>query len=78
MMEKKMKIRYTKAELEEALTMVENGFSHKQACEGKALNKSIIAREMRKRGNEKAQKNIDESNKENFDAFLKNYDDLKK
>jgi hypothetical protein len=69
-----MKQRYNKEELEKALTMVENGYSYAAVCEGTSLNKSIIAREMRKRGNVKARKNMDESNKKAFDEFLKIYE----
>jgi hypothetical protein len=51
-----------KSELDAALLAVENGASHKGAASG-GLNKSIIAREMRKRKNEKGriakQKNVD-------------------
>ncbi len=65
--------RYSKEELEKALTLVENGHSYAAVCEGTSLNKSIIAREMRKRGNKKAQKNIDASNKRAFEEFLKIY-----
>jgi hypothetical protein len=54
--------------------MVENGYSYAAVCEGTSLNKSIIAREMRKRGNVKARKNMDESNKKAFDEFLKIYE----
>ncbi len=73
-----MKTKYSKAELEKALTMVEEGYSYSDVCEGTSLNKSIIAREMRKRGNDKAQRNIDESNKKTYEAFLKIYDTYKK
>lgn len=54
--------KYRKAELEEALQEIEQGASHQEVTNG-SLNKSIIAREMRKRKNEKGriaiQKNID-------------------
>jgi hypothetical protein len=72
-----MKNKYSKEALEKALTMVENGYSHSEACEGTSLNKSIIAREMRKRGNVKAQKNIDESNKIEYENFLEVYEKLR-
>ncbi len=66
--------RYTHAELERALDLVEQGYSHAEVCEGTNLNKSIIAREMRKRCNEKCQKAIDAENerinKENIETFL--------
>lgn len=73
-----MKKKYSKEELEKALSMVEEGYSYADVCEGTALNKSIIAREMRKRGNEKGRKNIDESNKKVFEEFLEMYEALKK
>lgn len=42
--------KYKKLDLEAALLEVENGASHKEVANG-SLNKSIIAREMRKRKN---------------------------
>jgi hypothetical protein len=68
---KQRKQRYSKEELEKVLVMVENGSSYAAVCEGTSLNKSIIAREMRKRGNVKARKNIDDSNKRAFEEFIK-------
>lgn len=66
--------RYTKAELERALDLVEQGYSHAEVCEGTNLNKSIIAREIRKRGNDKGRKAIDEENErihhENLEAYF--------
>ncbi len=54
--------KYKKSELDAALQAVEEGASHKEVANG-SLNKSIIAREMRKRKNEKGriakQKNVD-------------------
>lgn len=44
--------KYKKSELDAALLAVEHGTSHKEVANG-GLNKSIIAREMRKRKNEK-------------------------
>lgn len=73
-----MKKKYSIEELEKALSMVEDGYSYSDVCEGTSLNKSIIAREMRKRGNEKAQRNIDESNKKTYEAFLEIYEICKK
>jgi len=54
------KKRYTQVELKRALDMVEDGYSFTEAAEINNLNKSIVAREMRKRKNEKAQQHIDE------------------
>lgn len=47
------KRRYTQIELKRALDMVEEGYSFTEAAEINNLNKSIVAREMRKRKNEK-------------------------
>lgn len=53
--------KYKKSELDAALQAVEYGASHQDVANGN-LNKSIIAREMRKRKNEKGriakQKNV--------------------
>ncbi len=53
--------KYKKSELDAALQAVEHGASHHEVANGN-LNKSIIAREMRKRKNEKGriakQKNV--------------------
>ena len=66
--------RYTQAELERALDLVEQGYSHAEVCEGTNLNKSVIARENRKRCNDKAQKAIDREreriHKENMEAYV--------
>lgn len=43
--------RYTEAQLENSLDMIENGYSHSETLTNAPLNKSIIAREMRKRKN---------------------------
>lgn len=56
-----MKNRYTNEELKRALDMVEEGYSFQEAVyEVPNLNKSIIAREMRKRKNKKADAQIEE------------------
>lgn len=73
-----MKKRYTQEELNKALIMVEEGYSYSEVCKDTSLNKSIIAREMRKRENSKCQKNLDESNKRVFEDFLEVYEKLKK
>ncbi|WP_346937593.1 hypothetical protein [Clostridium sp.] len=52
--------KYTDAELKRALDMVEEGFSFLEAAMANNLNKSIVAREMRKRKNEKGRQHIDE------------------
>lgn len=54
------KRKYTQVELKRALDMVEEGYSFAEAAEINNLNKSIVAREMRKRKNEKAKQHIDE------------------
>lgn len=60
-MEAYMKNRYTNEELKRALDMVEEGYSFQEAVyEVPNLNKSIIAREMRKRKNKKADAQIEE------------------
>jgi len=52
--------KYTDAELKRALDMVEEGYSFSEAAMANNLNKSIVAREMRKRKNEKAGQHIDD------------------
>ncbi|MBE6058962.1 MAG: hypothetical protein E7215_02125 [Clostridium sulfidigenes] len=52
--------KYTDAELKRALDMVEEGLSFSEAARANNLNKSIVAREIRKRKNEKAEQHIDE------------------
>lgn len=52
--------KYTNAELKRALDMVEEGYSFSEAVMANNLNKSIVAREMRKRKNEKAGQHIDD------------------
>lgn len=52
--------RYTHEELKKALDLVEEGYSFSEASTETNLNKSIIAREMRKRKNEKARKQVKE------------------
>lgn len=54
------KRKYIQAELKRALDMVEEGYSFTEAAKINNLNKSIVAREMRKRKNEKAKQHIDE------------------
>jgi hypothetical protein len=48
------KLRYTYKELEKALDLLEEGYSMSEAIVDTNLNKSIVAREMRKRKNQKA------------------------
>jgi len=52
--------KYTDAELKRALDMVEEGLSFSEAARANNLNKSIVAREIRKMKNEKAEQHIDE------------------
>lgn len=52
--------KYTNAELKRALDMVEEGYSFSEVVMANNLNKSIVAREMRKRKNEKAGQHIDD------------------
>lgn len=68
--------RYTKEMLEEALDLVESGGTYSDACRGTSLNKSIIAREMRKRHNAKGKKNIEKANEKSFRTFLELYEAL--
>lgn len=51
---------YKKVELEKALDLVEQGYSFSEVLEIIPLNKSILAREMRKRKNLKAKNKIEE------------------
>ncbi|WP_346898611.1 hypothetical protein [Clostridium sp. UBA7503] len=55
-----MNRKYTDIELKRALDMVEEGCSFSEAARANNLNKSIVAREMRKRKNEKGEQHIDE------------------
>lgn len=48
------KSRYTYEELEKALNLIEKGYSMSEAIVNTSLNKSIVAREIRKRKNQKA------------------------
>lgn len=50
--------RYRKSELKRALDLIEEGYSFSEVAREMGMNKSIIAREMRKRKNEKANLNI--------------------
>jgi hypothetical protein len=54
------KRKYTQVELKRALDMIEEGYSFIEAAEINNLNKSIVAREIRKRKNEKAKQHIDD------------------
>jgi hypothetical protein len=52
------KSKYTPEELKKALDLIEEGYSFSEASTETNLNKSILAREMRKRKNEKARQHI--------------------
>lgn len=54
LIDKHKKKRYSELQLSKALDMIEEGYSHSQVIEDTVLNKSIIAREMRKRKNLKS------------------------
>jgi hypothetical protein len=54
---------YTEAQLREALDMIEEGYSHSETLAKMPLNKSILAREMRKRKNSKGTQAAEEYNK---------------
>lgn len=49
-----MKKKYKQIELNKALDLVEQGYSYSEVADDFGLNKSIVAREMRKRKNKKA------------------------
>ncbi len=51
---------YEKEDLEKALDLVEEGYSFSEVSQSIPLNKSILAREMRKRKNLKAKKRIEQ------------------
>ncbi len=65
--------KYKREEVDKALDLVEQGYSFSEVLEMIPLNKSILAREMRKRKNLKARKHIDEYRKsleeENYKTF---------
>jgi hypothetical protein len=54
---------YTEAQLRKALDMIEEGYSHSEALTDMPLNKSILAREIRKRKNSKGTQAAEEYNK---------------
>lgn len=54
------KSRYSTIELKKALDLIEEGYSISEASSETNLNKSILAREMRKRKNQKARQHIKE------------------
>jgi hypothetical protein len=56
--------RYTKEQLNVALDLIEEGASFSEVERETQINKSILAREMRKRKNSKARVNIDRYLKE--------------
>lgn len=70
-----MKKMYTKSELKRALDLIEEGYSFSEVSREMGMNKSILAREMRKQKNEKANKNIERDNKrikqENLEIYNK-------
>lgn len=55
-----MNRKYEKEDLEKALDLVEEGYSFSEVSQSIPLNKSILAREMRKRKNLKAKKRIEQ------------------
>jgi hypothetical protein len=54
------KSKYTQIELKKALDLIEEGYSFSEVSTETNINKSILAREMRKRKNEKARQHIKE------------------
>jgi len=62
--------KYTQKELKRALDMVEEGYSFSEAAKENNLNKSIVAREMRKRKNDKAGQHIEEYRRNCFFSEL--------
>lgn len=60
---KESKKKYTKSELSRALDLIEEGYSHSEVSKDMQINKSILAREMRKRKNEKGGRHIEEYRK---------------
>lgn len=76
-----MSKKYTQAELKNALDLIEQGYSFSEVSEETQLNKSILAREMRKRKNLKAKNHIEEyrkslekENDKTFDEYRKHND----
>ncbi len=59
---KASKKKYKKEDLNLALDLVESSWSHSEVSKDTNLNKSIVAREMRKRGNLKAKDQIEQEN----------------
>lgn len=56
-------VRYTHIELKKALDLIEEGYSFSEVSIATNLNKNILAREIRKRKNEKARQHIEEYRK---------------
>lgn len=66
-----MNRKYEKEDLEKALDLVEEGYSFSEVSESIPLNKSILAREMRKRKNLKAKKRIEQYRQSLIDGSQK-------
>lgn len=66
--------KYKKEDLERALDLVEQGYSFSEALKVIPLNKSILAREMRKRKNLKAEKNIAQYHERSTEEILQDWD----
>jgi hypothetical protein len=72
--------RYTEEELKSSLDMIEDGASHAETLPNTTLNKSILAREIRKRKNSKGRKAAEAYDKffaeetiKLFDKYVKNH-----
>lgn len=67
--------KYTEAELNRALDLIEDGYSHSEVLKEIKLNKSILVREIRKRKNLKGDKDIEEYRKKLEKENYKTYND---
>jgi hypothetical protein len=72
------KAKYNEKNLKKALDLVEKGHSYAEVLEVAPLNKSIVAREMRKRKNDKADQAHKEYNKKYTDDNVRIYEEMER
>ncbi|HEX3022678.1 MAG TPA: hypothetical protein VHQ24_01930 [Lachnospiraceae bacterium] len=72
------KEKYSEQDLKNALDLVEKGHSHAEVLEVSQLNKSIVAREMRKRKNDKADQARKEYSKKYTDDNIRIYEEMER
>lgn len=72
------KEKYSEQDLKNALDLVEKGYTHTEVLEVAPLNKSIVAREMRKRKNDKADQARKEYSKKYTDDTIRIYEEMER